>query len=84
MACRGQRCLAPSAHNQRGFQPGLQLLDVQADGGRRQMQGLRGCRERAQIGDGHQGLQLVKVEVAHGIDIRIYELTGQLIQLYRC
>ena len=64
-AGRRQLGLAPAAHDQIGPQARLQFLDVQADGGRRQMQRLRRRGKSAQVGDGDQRLQLVEIEVTH-------------------
>ncbi|GAO22052.1 hypothetical protein ALISP_1872 [Alicycliphilus sp. B1] len=60
-----QFSLPPAAHDEVCLQARLQLLDVQADGGRREVQRLRGGGEGAQVRDGDQRLQLVEVEVAH-------------------
>ena len=62
---RSQLGVAPASDEQRRTHSGLQLLDVQADGGRRQMQRLRGGGERAQIGDRNEGLELIQIEVTH-------------------
>ena len=66
-ACGRQLRLALAAHQQRCVQARFQLLDVQADGGRRQVKGLGGGSQRAQVGHGHQGLELVKVQASHQV-----------------
>jgi hypothetical protein len=57
---------APCAtHDQRCAQARFQLADMQAHGGLRQMERLRGGGEGAEVGDGDQGAELVEVQVAH-------------------
>lgn len=58
--------LAAGAREQRRADAGFQVGHVQADGGRRQVQRARGLGERAQVGDGDQGAQAVKVDFTHG------------------
>ncbi|MNT39502.1 hypothetical protein D3C72_1757530 [compost metagenome] len=62
-----QVCLSSAPHHQVGVQTGFQFFDVQTDRGRRQVQRLRRGGERAQVCDGNQRLQLVKVQVTHQI-----------------
>ena len=64
-AGRRELCQASAADDQRRVQPAFQLLHVQADGGRRQVQRLRSGSEGAQIGNGDQGAQLVQVQLTH-------------------
>ncbi len=64
----GRRGLGPTAlgaQQQGRAQARLQLADVQAHRGRRQVQGLGRRREAAQVRDGHQGAQLVQIQASH-------------------
>lgn len=54
-----------AAHDQRRSEPRFQLADVQANRRLSQVQRPRRGGERAQVGDRHQGAQLVEVELTH-------------------
>ena len=63
----GRTHLAPLAHQQWRTDVGLQVRDVQAHRGRRQVQRAGGFCEGAQVGDGDQRAQPVKIEFAHNV-----------------
>ena len=67
LARAGRPHLAPLAHQQRRTNQRLQVGNVQADGGRRQMQRAGRFGKRPEISDGDQGAQPVEIEFAHDV-----------------
>ena len=79
----GRHHAAVAAHQQRRIEAGLELADVQADRGLREMQRAAGRREGAEIGDGDERAQLVEVEFSHSAIISFPDIYVQDSRLPR-
>ena len=62
LPCAGRPHLAPLAHQQRRTNQRLQVRNVQADRGRRQVQRAGRFGKRPEVSDGDQGAQPVEIE----------------------